>query len=259
MAGATDKLLQLEDITVKFGEFTAVSHVNVDVAAGEIVGVIGPNGAGKTTLVNAAFGVNHPAAGRVVLRGRDLGRLSPSRRAHLGMSRTFQNIELFGSMTVYENVIAHADAVMGGRGSRQQRRSRTLDILEALGLIDLAGASVGELPYPTRKVVEFARAMVADVDLVLLDEPTAGVALEERRQVIARMHEHMRERKVSAIVVEHDMNVIRTLCQRVYVMDGGELIAAGTFDEVVADPKVRTAYLGPEAVATSAGGTVAQL
>lgn len=257
-------LLEIEDISIKFGEFTAVSHVNVVVQPGQIVGVIGPNGAGKTTLVNAVFGINHPATGRIVLRGRDLGKLSASRRARLGMSRTFQNLELFGSMTVYENVITHADAVMGAdapsfrRGSRAirlQRHARTRGILEDLGIWDLAGARVDQLAYPQKKVVEFARAMVADVQLVLLDEPTAGVALEERREVIARMQEHMRARQVAAIVVEHDMEVIRTLCQHVYVMDGGHLISSGTFDEVVADPKVREAYLGPEAVLATSPST----
>ena len=251
-------LLEANEITVKFGEFTAVTEVSLRVAPGQIVGLIGPNGAGKTALMNAIAGVHRPAHGDVRLRGESLRRQSPSRRAHLGIARTFQNIELFGSMTVYENVITHADAVMksgnglfgwlsrGGNGGAggQTKRSRAFEILERLELLPIADCAVSELSYPERKIVEFGRAMVADIDLVLLDEPTAGVAIEERRALIARMHEHMLGRNVAAVVVEHDMDVIRRLSDYVYVMDGGALIAQGSFESVVADERVKEAYLG---------------
>ncbi len=244
-------LLEVREVSVVFDGFHAVDGVSLSVEPGQLVGVIGPNGAGKTTMVNAIFGVYKPAKGQVLARGRDLAGLSPDKRAHLGFARTFQNIELFGSMTVYENVITHADAVIGSglrrllaRSNGTDKHERVIEILAALDLLPIAGRTVSELSYPERKLVEFARAMVADVDLVLLDEPTAGVALEERRAVVGRMHEHMRERNVAAIVVEHDMSVIRTLCEKVYVLDGGRLIASGTFEEIVNDPLVRAAYLG---------------
>jgi ABC-type branched-subunit amino acid transport system ATPase component len=244
-------LLEVRDVSIVFDGFHAVDGVSLSVEPGQLVGVIGPNGAGKTTMVNTIFGFYKPAKGKVLARGRDLAGVSPDKRAHLGFARTFQNIELFGSMTVYENVMTHADAVMGsglgrllGRSNGADKHERTIEILSALDLIGIAGRTVSELSYPERKLVEFARAMVADVELVLLDEPTAGVALEERREVVGRMHEHMRERSVAAIVVEHDMAVIRTLCEKVYVLDGGRLIASGTFEEVVNDPLVRAAYLG---------------
>jgi ABC-type branched-subunit amino acid transport system ATPase component len=248
----TAPLLEVRDVSVVFGEFRAVSGVSLSVAPGQIVGVIGPNGAGKTTLMNTIFGVYEPATGQILSRDRDLARLSPARRAHLGFARTFQNIELFGTMTVYENVITHADAMFStgplawarGRGANASKHERTVEILEALDLVEIAGRTVGELSYPERKLVEFARAMVADIELVLLDEPTAGVALEERREVIGRMHEHMRDRGVAAVVVEHDMEVISKLCEHVYVLDGGQLIASGSFAEVVSNPQVQEAYLG---------------
>jgi branched-chain amino acid transport system ATP-binding protein len=251
-------ILEVSDVTVRFGGFTAVDGVSLSVARGEVVGVIGPNGAGKTTLVNAIFGVYRPTSGHVALNGRDLAGLSPDRRARRGMARTFQNLELFGTMTVYENIVAHADLAAGfgldalrasARAARAERAERVDRVLETLGLRGLEQRTVDELGYAERKLVEFARAMVADVDLVLLDEPTAGVALEERRDVIARIQAYMEERDVAAIVVEHDMEVIRTLCKHVYVMDSGALIAQGDFASVVADPRVREAYLGLAAAA----------
>jgi branched-chain amino acid transport system ATP-binding protein len=254
MATNGQPLLEVRDLTIKFGELVAVSDVSLKVDPGQVIGVIGPNGAGKTTLMNTIFGINRPTSGSVLVRGEDLGGMRPDRRAHLGLSRTFQNLELFSTMTVYDNVIAHADAsrrgVAQGRGWRQTRkrgdenRARTLAILDELDLSHLTHRTVDELGYAERKLVEFARAMVADIDLVLLDEPTAGVALEERREVIGRMQRHMLERNVAAIVVEHDMTVISTLCRTVYVLDGGAMIAEGPFDHVIANPRVREAYLG---------------
>jgi branched-chain amino acid transport system ATP-binding protein len=249
---ASPPLLELRDVSVTFGHLRAVDGVSLAVEPGEIVGVIGPNGAGKSTLVNTIFGFHAPTAGSIAARGRDLAGLSPDRRARLGFARTFQNLELFDSMTVYENVLAHAESsVRAGSGWWSRPRSRAVDkharvreVLVALGILALAPRPVSELSYAERKLTEFARAMVADVQLVMLDEPTAGVALEERREVIARMHEQMRRRGVAAIVVEHDMGVIKTLSTRVYVLDGGRLIASGSFDDVVSDPRVQEAYLG---------------
>jgi branched-chain amino acid transport system ATP-binding protein len=253
MDTATQPLLDVRDVSVVFGGFHAVDNVSLKVEPGEIVGVIGPNGAGKTTLMNAIFGVYKVASGSVYAYGKDLKGLSPDRRARLGFARTFQNLELFHSMTVFENVLTHIDASAHAgsdargwnrRAVREHKRERVVEILDALDLLPLAPRTVSELSYAERKLVEFARAMVAKIELVLLDEPTAGVALEERREVIDRMHVHMRDRKIAAVVVEHDMSVIKTLSDRVYVLDGGQMLATGTFDEVVANPRVREAYLG---------------
>ena len=156
-------------------------------------------------------------------------------------------------MTVFENILTHVDSSSrdgaqsrgwNRRAVQEYKRERVVHILEALDLLHLAPRTVSGLSYAERKLVEFARAMVAEIELVLLDEPTAGVALEERREVIDRMHVHMRDRKISAVVVEHDMGVIRTLSDRVYVLDGGQMLASGSFEEVVANPRVREAYLG---------------
>lgn len=246
-------LLEVRDVTVRFGGFTAVKNMSLVVRRGEVVGVIGPNGAGKSTLINAIFGVYRPAAGQILLNGRDLDRLSSDRRARLGMARTFQNLELFGSMTVRENILTHADVNCGvglatlrssSRSMRRERDAKVAEVIETLGLSGLESRTVEDLGYAERKLVEFARAVVADVDIVLLDEPTAGVAIEQRREVISRIQSYLRLRDVASIVVEHDMSVIRTLCERVYVMDSGQLIAEGDFESVVAEPRVREAYLG---------------
>ena len=250
---AIEPLVDVREVSVSFGAFKAVEHVSLSVAPGEIVGLIGPNGAGKSTLINTIAGISRPSSGEIRMRGANVSRLSADKRAKLGLTRTFQNLELFHSMTVYENIRTRVDAAaQRGRGlsprsrARQAKakRERAMSVLAQLDLVHLQGRTVSELSYAERKLVEFARAIVTDTDLVLLDEPTAGVALERRREVIRRIHEHMRERHVAAIVVEHDMNVISTLCEKVYVLDSGKLIASGAYGDVAQDERVRAAYLG---------------
>jgi branched-chain amino acid transport system ATP-binding protein len=244
-------VLELDRVSVQFGALKAVDEVSLSVAPDQVVGLIGPNGAGKSTLMNAVFGLHHPTSGRISLRGVDLGRKPPHVRARLGMTRTFQNLELFATMTAYENVVAHVDAMSGHFGSsrgerlsRGDRRDRALAALDSVGMGAVADRTINELAYPERKLVEFARAIVLDADVVLLDEPAAGVAVEEREDVIARMRVHLHRSGVSGVVVEHDMRVIRSLCETVYVLDSGRLIAAGHIDEIIHDERVREAYLG---------------
>jgi ABC-type branched-subunit amino acid transport system ATPase component len=247
---ATGPILQLDEISVHFGALKAVDGVSMAVRPGQVIGLIGPNGAGKTTVMNAIFGVRHPTTGRIVLDGQDLGRKPPHIRARLGMTRTFQNLELFASMTVFENVMTHVDAITGRgrpgdtRLSRTERRDRALAALDSVGMAGISDRTVNELSYPERKLVEFARAVAVDAKVVLLDEPAAGIAVEERTDVVARMGTHLQRGGVSGIVVEHDMQVIRSLCDTVYVLDSGRVIASGHIDELMHDARVREAYLG---------------
>jgi ABC-type branched-subunit amino acid transport system ATPase component len=235
---------------VRFGEIRAVDNVDFSVATGEIVGLIGPNGAGKSTFVNAIAGVIKVTTGRVIFDGRDLRGLPPYQRARLGLVRTFQNLELFGSMTVLENLLTrvHARAsllpTLGAIRLRRVDEDRARSILSSFGLEAQAARAVSELSYADRKLVEVARAFAADLRLVLLDEPVAGVAVEERRRVVDVIGQQLAATGVSAIVIEHDMDVVKRLCHRVVVIDSGRILASGVFEEVSKDPRVREAYLG---------------
>ncbi|OFW44659.1 MAG: hypothetical protein A3J29_19325 [Acidobacteria bacterium RIFCSPLOWO2_12_FULL_67_14b] len=247
-------LLEVQEVSVHFGSIRAVDNVTLHVDRGEIIGLIGPNGAGKSTLINTITGINRPQAGALRFDGRDITREPVHTRARRGVARTFQNIELFPAMTLLDNVLVHVDVENKSRSlrywwpgelsrSREDRRTAEL-ALESVSLLHLAHRLVDELSYPERKLLEFARAMVGGASLLLLDEPTAGLAMEDRFRTVDRMHGHIAERGLTVIVVEHDMAVIRKLASRVYVMDAGCVIASGTFSEVIADPLVMEAYLG---------------
>jgi ABC-type branched-subunit amino acid transport system ATPase component len=219
--------------------------MNLRVEPGQIVGLIGPNGAGKSTVINAVSGAVPATAGRVTFEGTPTKGLRMDQLALRGMVRTFQNLEVFPTMTVLENVLIRVEAAGKGNGlSRTERVDKCLDVIEAFGLGRHSDTEVGDLAYPVRKLLEFARAMVLDATLLLLDEPTAGLAVAERQSVVRLVVGQMRERGISGIVVEHDMKVVRAMCDDVYVMDAGERIAHGSFDEVVKDVRVREAYLG---------------
>lgn len=238
-------LLTVTDLTVRYGPFTAVKDMNLRVAPGQIVGLIGPNGAGKSTVINAVSGAVNPTSGHVVFEGIPAKGLRMDQLALRGMVRTFQNLEVFPTMTVLENVLIRVEAAGKGSSlSRTERVDKCLEVIESFGLARHSDTEVGDLAYPERKLLEFARAMVLDATLLLLDEPTAGLAVDERQNVVRLVVNQMRERGISGVVVEHDMKVVRAMCDDVYVMDAGELIAHGTFDEVVKDVKVKEAYLG---------------
>lgn len=238
-------LLSVEALTVRYGSFTAVKDMTMRVEPGQIVGLIGPNGAGKSTVINAVSGAVQPTSGKVSFLGEPTKGQRMDQLALKGMIRTFQNLEVFPTMTVLENVLIRVEA-SGTRNelSRTQRIDKCLDVIDAFGLTRQTDTEVGDLAYPERKLLEFARAMVLDATLLLLDEPTAGLAVGDRQSVVKLVVTQMRERNISGVVVEHDMKVVRAMCDDVYVMDAGERIAHGTFDEVTRDQRVREAYLG---------------
>lgn len=238
-------VLEVDDLVVRYKSLVAVNRLSLLVRKNAIVGLIGPNGAGKSSAINAIAGVVRPAGGTVRILGRTVTGLRPDERAQLGIARTFQNLELFATMTVFDNILARVEAAsQHRRSSDDERRAVCERTIEELGLTQYTDTIVSDLAYAERKLVEFARATVVEAPLLLLDEPTAGIAVEERRRLVQRIAARLRERGIACVVVEHDMEVIKTMCDHVYVMDAGVCIADGTYAEVSRSPAVRTAYLG---------------
>jgi branched-chain amino acid transport system ATP-binding protein len=247
-------LLVAEDVTKTFAGITALDHVSIDVDDREIVGLIGPNGAGKTTFFNCLLGILQPDAGRVEFAGRDLTRVPTHKRARLGIARTFQRIELFTGMTPREHFLV-ADRVHGGTGALWKdvlgrgrptaaEQARAQAMLDLLGLTPVADRHVEALSLGVGRLVEIGRALMTQPKLVLLDEPSSGLDRNETAQLATTLRDVQRERGVAILLVEHDVELVRGLVERVFVLDFGTVIAAGETNDVFADAAVRKAYLG---------------
>jgi branched-chain amino acid transport system ATP-binding protein len=249
-------LLEVQDVTVRFGGLTALDAVSADIDAGEIVGIIGPNGAGKTTLFNVICGFNRPDRGQLRWQGNTMRRHEPRHLAGLGIARTLQGLGLFPHLTVLENVMVgatkHSRAWIGSallalpRGDRdeQELRSRALGVLTDLDAADVADRLPGQLPYGVQKRVALARALVAEPKLLLLDEPASGLSNEEMRELADLLRDIKND--VSVLLVEHHMDLVMEVCDRIVVLDFGRVIATGTPTEVRDNPKVLEAYLGEQ-------------
>ena len=235
-------MLQLENITVRFGGVTAVNNLSLSIAANEVTGLVGPNGAGKTTLFNAISGLARPSAGRIVFNAVDVLKAPVYRRARLGLGRTFQVPQPLSRLTVHENLLV---AQRFGTGSVNE--SRLNEILEFVGLTEKAGRDAsGELALSELKALEVGKALATNPKLLLLDEVLAGLETTGKRrfmQMLKDMHEKF---AVGILIIEHDIETISNLCKRVVVLNFGELIADGTPDEVFRDAAVIKSYTGAE-------------
>jgi branched-chain amino acid transport system ATP-binding protein len=237
-------LLSLEHVTVRFGGVTALNEVSVSIEEGEIAGLIGPNGAGKTTAFNVITRIYSPDAGTVTFDGKNLLRVAPHGIVRRGIARTFQNLELFLPMTVLENVLVGAHSTMHfGRGEHTAR-ARSLSILDYLGLADLAERRAAGLPFGTLKRVELARALISVPRLLLLDEPASGLDHEEIGSLAELVRNLRREFKLTVLLVEHHMNLVMAVSERVHVLNFGKKLTEGTPAEVRSNPAVIESYLG---------------
>ncbi len=244
-------LLEVEGLDVRYGGVHAVSDVALTIDEGSVVGLIGPNGAGKTSMIDALTGYHRPAAGHVRFEGDDITAVRPYRRARRGLARTFQSIELFDDLTVEENLLVAADdvGVLRALGelllARGHARGATDWALSVCGLGDVATRSPKDLSHGRRKLVGVARALARRPRLVLLDEPAAGLDTHETEELGTHLRSLPAE-GVSVLLVDHDMGLVLSVCDYVYVLDFGKLIAQGPPAEIRSDERVITAYLGSQ-------------
>jgi len=255
-AATAGPLLAVEGVSVRFGALLALSGVSLSIQRGEILAIIGPNGAGKTTLLNVISGFYHPYEGRILFEGRDRTRLSPPDVAELGVARTFQNVALFKGMSVLDNLMTGRllkmgghfllDAIWWGPAKRQELTNRAFveRIIDFLEIQAIRKTPAGKLPYGLQKRVELGRALAAEPKLLLLDEPMAGMNVEEKEDMSRFILDVNAEFGTTIALIEHDMGVVMDISDRVAVLDYGRKIADGPPEQVRKDAAVLDAYLG---------------
>jgi branched-chain amino acid transport system ATP-binding protein len=268
-------VLEVRGVAVHFGGVSALTDVSLSVAAGSVTGLIGPNGAGKTTLFNVVSGLQAPNSGTVTFEGRDLARMPPHRRARLGIARTFQRLELFGTLTAEDNVRvglessirwwqwrrlrasfpwAHDVSGDGARAAGSRVVSLADRLLAGVGLAGHEDQQSSAMPTGNARMVELARALAMQPKLLLLDEPGSGLD-EHESEALGTLLLQLAADGMAVLLVEHDMELVMRVCDRVHVLDFGHVVASGSPDEIRADPRVQTAYLGaPSGGARPPGG-----
>ncbi len=250
--------LTVSDLTLTFGGLKALSEVSLTVDPGQITSIIGPNGAGKTSLLNCISGFYHPTAGEIVFGDHNLNKATPHQVSSLGVARAFQNIELFSGMSVLDNLMLarHQNLdynflqalIYVGKTSRVEAQNRAYveDVIDFMELEPYRKNMVGSLAYGIQKRVEVARALTLGPKLLLLDEPMAGMNVEEKEDMVRFIMDIKKERHITVVLVEHDLGVVMDISDKVFVFDFGELIGFGTPQTVAKNPKVIEAYIGEE-------------
>jgi len=254
-----DAVMEVANVSLRFGGVQALSDVSFSVRRGELFSIIGPNGAGKTSLLNCVSGRYWPTKGSIALDGRDITRLKPSRRAAIGVGRTFQNLALFGRMSALENIMVGRHHLLknnlltgalywigGARGEEMAHRRDVEEIIDFLEIEAIRHAPAGTLSYGLRKRVELARALALKPRLLLLDEPMAGMNLEEKEDMARYIVDLNEEWGLTIIMIEHDMGVVMDISHRVMVLNFGKKIADGVPAEIIENAEVKTAYLGAD-------------
>ncbi|MBF0240928.1 MAG: ABC transporter ATP-binding protein [Desulfamplus sp.] len=250
--------LNVSEVTLSFGGLNALSDVNMEIEEGLITSIIGPNGAGKTSMLNCISGFYHPTHGQITYQGKNLTHASPHEVSNMGIARAFQNLELFRGLSVLDNLLLARHIklkynflqalIFWGKASKVEAENRKFveEVIDFMELEPYRKSLVGNLSYGVQKKVEVARALTLEPDLLLLDEPMAGMNLEEKEDIVRFIMDIQKERKVTVVLVEHDLGVVMDISDRIHVLDFGQLIGSGTPQEVSSNPKVIEAYIGNE-------------
>jgi branched-chain amino acid transport system ATP-binding protein len=261
LVSPAEHILQVSDVSIQFGGVRALADVSFHVEKGQVFSIIGPNGAGKTSMLNCISGRYRPTKGQLFYKGESLARRSINDRARLGIGRTFQNLALFSHMSVLDNIMVGRHHLMrnnfvtgmlywvgGAQREEQEHRRKVEDIIDFLEIQHVRNEPAGTLPYGLRKRVELARAIAIEPELILLDEPMAGMNLEEKEDMARYVVDLNQELGKTVIMIEHDMGVVMDISHRVMVLDFGRKICEGSPEEVLANEHVKRAYLGVDDV-----------